>query len=82
LSPTGAGAARFAATRESDRQILADTAAAKAWFLVTEDVDDFAETDLNRAGVTAVHYDLFLAERTTEAGYLAALGMMTASIGE
>jgi hypothetical protein len=80
LSPTGAGMQRFTATKESDRQILADAAAGKAWFLVTEDVDDFAETDLNRAGVTAVHYDLFLAERTTEAGYLAALDMMASGM--
>jgi hypothetical protein len=80
LSPTGTGADSFTGTKESDRQILADAAAAKAWFLVTEDVDDFAEADLNRVGVTAVHYDLFLAERTSEAGYVAALDIMAAGM--
>jgi predicted nucleic acid-binding protein len=46
LSPTGEGAERFTSTKASDRQILADAIAAKARFIVTEDVDDFGHVDL------------------------------------
>jgi hypothetical protein len=42
LGPTGDIAGRFASTKGNDRQILADADAARARFLVTEDVDDFA----------------------------------------
>ncbi|GAB96855.1 hypothetical protein BJY21_003960 [Kineosphaera limosa] len=60
LGPTGAIAGRFSATGATDRQILADAEAASACFLVTEDVDDFAEPDLVEVGVSAVNPDLFL----------------------
>jgi hypothetical protein len=76
LSPTGQGADRFTSTRETDRQILADAVAAKARFIVTEDVDDFGHDNLVATGIAAVHFDLYLAERTTTAGYLAALRLM------
>ncbi|TAM66902.1 MAG: hypothetical protein EPN48_14580 [Microbacteriaceae bacterium] len=65
LSPTGAGAARFRATKGADRQILADAIAAQAGFLVTEDVDDFAVEDLVGVGISAVNPDLFLTARLT-----------------
>jgi hypothetical protein len=61
LSPTGRVAGRFEATAETDRQILADAEAAGALFLVTEDVDDFDETDLESVGISAVNHDRFLA---------------------
>jgi hypothetical protein len=80
LSPTGRGAHRFTATEERDRQILADSAAAKALFIVTEDVDDFGEADLIATGIATVHHDLFLAERTTTAGYSRALDRMAAGM--
>lgn len=54
LTATGDVAGRFACTSEGDRQILADSEAAGARFLVTENVDDFAQVDL-----FAVHADLF-----------------------
>jgi hypothetical protein len=60
VSPTGALAGRFAATRATDRQILADAQAAAAWFLVTGDVDDFDTGDLDGLGVTAINPDLYL----------------------
>lgn len=69
LGPTGDIAGRFALTKGNDRQILADTDAARARFLVTEDVDDFAEADLISVGISAVNPDLFLAERLTREAY-------------
>ncbi|MCL2787263.1 MAG: hypothetical protein FWD59_02005, partial [Micrococcales bacterium] len=63
LSPTGVDASRFADTKGADRQILADAAAAEAWFLVTEDVDDYGLGDLLSVGISAVCPDVFLAER-------------------
>lgn len=69
LGPTGDIASRFASTKGNDRQILADAEAARARFLVTEDVDDFAEADLISLGISAVNPDLFLAERLTRDAY-------------
>jgi hypothetical protein len=73
LSATGAGADAFTGTKPGDRQVLADAAAAGALFLATEDVDDFAQTDLETVGVTAVNPDLFLSLATTASGYAEAL---------
>lgn len=54
----------------------ADRHAARATFLVTEDVDDFAAEDLRLAGVSAVNSDLFLAERADPSTYRRALDVM------
>ena len=78
LSPTGSNPERFTVTAASDRQILADAEAAKALFLITEDVDDFGIPDLLAAGVTAVNPDLFLSVRSTAAVYVRALNRMVA----
>lgn len=51
--PTGDVAGRFAPTKGNDRQILADADAARARFLVTEDMGDFAEADLVSLGISA-----------------------------
>jgi hypothetical protein len=80
LSAAGADAERFRATSLRDRQILADAQASGALFLITEDVDDFAEIDLANAGVSAVNPDLFLSVRTSSAGYLQALDIMSAAM--
>jgi hypothetical protein len=69
LGPTGNIAGRFASTKGNDRQILADAEAARTRFLVTEDVDDFAEADLISLGISAVNPDLFLAERLNREAY-------------
>lgn len=69
LGPTGEGSERFGRTKGADRQILADTEAAGAQFLVTEDVDDFGLDDLASVGISAVNPDLFLAERLTRDAY-------------
>jgi plasmid stability protein len=42
LTPTGANAAIFGRTSPKDRQVLADAAAAAAFFLITGNVSDFA----------------------------------------
>ncbi|MDR1265196.1 MAG: hypothetical protein LBK42_06430 [Propionibacteriaceae bacterium] len=80
LSPTGSRPKRFAQTAATDRQILADAEAAKAQFIITEDVDDFAADDLAAAGVAAVNPDLFLAERATLDGYVRAVRVMAAAM--
>ncbi|MCL1841293.1 MAG: hypothetical protein FWF75_06065 [Propionibacteriaceae bacterium] len=77
LSPIGVDAGRFATTSAKDRQVLADAVAAGALFIVTEDVDDFGQADLEAAGVAAVNPDLFLSIRATQEGYLEALTFMT-----
>jgi len=73
LSGPGHDPQRFACTAASDRQVLADVEAAQAQFIVSEDVDDFGESDLASLGVTVVNPDLFLSTRTTAAAYLDAV---------
>lgn len=80
LSPTGMNPGRFAATKGADRQILADTAAANAAYLVTNDVDDFAEADLVFEKIAAVNPDLFMALRFSESAYQRALAQLVASL--
>ena len=82
LSPTGSTPERFAATAPSDRQILADAEAAKALFLITEDVDDFGVSDLLTAGVSAVNPDLFLSIRSTPQVYAQALDQMATRMSD
>ncbi|MDO4259051.1 MAG: hypothetical protein Q4C87_05960 [Actinomycetaceae bacterium] len=77
LSPTAAVSGRFTATQFSDRQILADAIEAGAGIIVTEDVDDFAEIDLESNGVCAIHYDLFAASFLTFEGYESALSVIS-----
>lgn len=69
LSPSGVVAGRFVDTSVTDRQILADVESSGARFLITEDVDDFAEVDLVGLGISAVNPDLFLSLRLTRAAY-------------
>jgi hypothetical protein len=80
LGPAGAGPERFGATAASDRQVLADADAARASFLVTADVDDFADDDLTALRLTAVHSDLFMALRFPRHAYLHALGLLVANM--
>jgi len=75
LSPVGEGASRFLRTSAEDRQILADAVAAKAGFLITADVDDFAEADLASVGISAVNPDLFLAAKLTRKAYAAVIDL-------
>lgn len=80
LSPTGQRPNRFRATKEGDRQILADATAAGAAFIVTTDVDDFGESDLVTEKIAAVNPDLFMATRFTEAAYQRALDQLVTSL--
>jgi hypothetical protein len=76
MSPTATDADRFPRTSSTDRQSLADAVRAGAWYLVTEDVNDFDETELVGAGLSAVTGDLFLALRVSDAGYTETLDLM------
>jgi hypothetical protein len=82
LTPQGSAAESFAGTAEGDRQVLADAVAAGAAFLVTEDVDDFGEADLDSAGVSAVNPDLFLTVAATTDAYRAAVELMAAGMAD
>src|SRR5699024_5874379 len=79
LSPSADLAERFPATKGGDRQILADANAAGAHFLVTNDVDDFALTDLKQAKVSAATPDLFMSQRMTAEAYRCALVVIAGS---
>lgn len=79
LTPTGTDADRFAQTDLKDRQLLADAVAAKAQYLITEDVDDYGESDLVQTGISAVTADLFMSHRMSAAGYCAAIGTLVAN---
>jgi len=80
LGPAGTGPERFGATAASDRQVLADADAVRASFLVTADVDDFAEDDLAGLRLSAVHPDLFMALRFPRHAYLEALNLLVANM--
>jgi hypothetical protein len=60
--------------------VLADADAARVSFLVTADVDDFAERDLATLRLSAVHPDLFMALRFPRHAYLQALGLLVANM--
>jgi len=77
LSPTGGSTDRYAATDAKDRQILADAVAADARWLVTENVPDFGWDDLRATGVTAIHYDLFLADHLSVEAYCQAISILS-----
>lgn len=76
VTPPGDMAGRFAATSTSDRQILADTEAAGARFLITEDVDDFADVDLMALGLSAANPDPFRSVRMTREAYAFAVRIL------
>ncbi len=80
LGPTGTRPERFAHTQVSDRQILADAEAAGAAFLITSDVDDFAEIDLVKTSISAVNPDLFMAIRFPQGAYLYALRQLVSNM--
>lgn len=77
LSPAATDSERFDGTDPKDRQILADAVAAGARWLVTENVTDFGWGDLRSTGVTAIHYDLFLADHLGVAAYRTALNILS-----
>ena len=60
--------------------MLADADAARASFLVTGDVDDFAEGDLATLRLTAIHPDLFMALRFPRHAYQHALDLLVANM--
>ncbi|QLQ10121.1 MAG: hypothetical protein HZY75_06660 [Nocardioidaceae bacterium] len=80
LSPTGKRPSKYKATKDADRQILADAVAANAAFIITTDVDDFGEADLVTEKIAAVNPDLFMATRFTETAYRRALTQLVESL--
>jgi hypothetical protein len=80
LSPTGSGLFRFSLTHPKDRQVLADAIAAAADMIITEDVDDFDESEVIAAGIAAVNPDLFLAECVTSEAYAQAVRRMSSKM--
>jgi len=76
LTPSGTNPDTYVATDPKDRQILADAVAAATHWLVTENVPDFGWPDLSATGITAIHYDLFLAEHLGVDAYRQALGIL------
>ncbi len=52
-----------------DRQVIADAIHARARYVVTTDVDDFALEDLRANGMSAVNPDYFMALRFSEHAY-------------
>lgn len=52
-----------------DRQVIADSIEARARFLITVDVDDFAVEDLMAHDMSAVNPDYFMAQRFSEHAY-------------
>lgn len=80
LGPTGRDAGRIAGTAPSDRQIFADAAQAGAHYLVTADVDDFAEIAPGAVAVSAVNADLVMSIRFAADAYEHALQLMVANM--
>jgi len=68
----------FVGTSVKDRPVLADAVGVGATLIITEDVDDFGETDLTAAVTSAVNPDLFLAERVTTDAFREAVTRMAA----
>ncbi|MDR0782519.1 MAG: hypothetical protein LBE83_02000 [Propionibacteriaceae bacterium] len=56
-------------TSDKDTPILAAASAAKAEFVVTENVKDFGRADLEALSMSAVHPDMFLTTRVTDEEY-------------
>lgn len=79
VSPSADVAGRFLATQRSDRQILADAKEAGTHFLVTNNVNDFAVTDLRQTRISAVTPDLFMPQRMTTTAYEYALNLIACS---
>ena len=66
LSPTAPHMEELATSTPEDRQVLADAIRARARYLITTDVDDFAFFDLSAHRMSAVNPDYFMASRFTE----------------
>lgn len=80
LGSRGVDAERFAESSAEDRQVLADADAARASFLVTGNVVDFAYADLAALRLTAIHPDLFMALRFGRHGYLRTLDLFVSNM--
>ena len=59
-----------------DRQVMADAIRARARYLITTDVDDFAFEDLAGYEMSAVNHDYFMALRFSEFAYRGGVGLL------
>ncbi|MDR0960234.1 MAG: hypothetical protein LBM23_07785 [Propionibacteriaceae bacterium] len=80
LAPAGNDPSRFTRTSHKDQQVLADAAASGAHFIITEDVDDFGQADLESVSIAAINPDLFLAACVSDHAYAAAVTAMAATM--
>jgi hypothetical protein len=76
LSKSARSTSGLATASVEDRQVIADAIAAKAQYLVTTDVDDFAVEDLEAHAMSAVNPDYFMALRYSEHAYREAVGTL------
>ena len=76
LSPTARSTRGLKTTSREDRQVIADAAQAKATYLITTDVDDFAVEDLAAHDMSAVNPDYFMALRFSVQIYREAVALI------
>src|SRR3954453_21550382 len=65
-------------TSVEDRQVMADAIGARARYLITTDVDDFAFEDLAGHEMSAVNPDYYMASRFSEYAYREGVGVLVA----
>lgn len=78
LSATGRVPRGLRTKSAGDRQIIADAVAAKAQYIVTADVDDFAMEDMCALRMSAANPDYFLAMRLSVEAYRAGVAQLAA----
>lgn len=76
LSPTAPSTAGLMTRSVEDRQVFADAIESGASYLITADVDDFAETDLLEHQMSAVNPDYFMALRYSVRAYREAVAVL------
>ena len=80
-SRTGAPIDDLLTSSDGDRQILADAVEAEASFIITTDVDDYANDDLARFDLSAVNPDYFMGLRFGPAAYRAGAKQLSLGTG-
>lgn len=76
LSPSAKSTKGLATTSVEDRKVMADAIRARARYLITTDVDDFAFEDLAGHEMSVVNLDYFMALRFSEFAYRAGVGLL------
>lgn len=76
LSPSSNCTNGLVTSSGEDRQVMADAIRARARYLITTDVDDFAFEDLAGYEMSAVNPDYFMALRFSEFAYRGGVGLL------